>query len=53
VTLREVLGKYLYCKHWLRIFEFRPLRKTFELTRDEVQGEGRKLHNEEAYDMYC
>ena len=33
-------------------FENRVLRKVFELKRDEVTGEWRKLHNKEPYDQY-
>jgi hypothetical protein len=29
------------------------LRRIFGLERDEVRGEGRKLHNEELNDLYC
>jgi len=29
------------------------LRKIFGPNRDEVTGEGRRLHNEELYDLYC
>jgi hypothetical protein len=29
------------------------LRRIFELKRDEVMGECRKLHNEELNDLYC
>jgi len=31
----------------LRVFENRVLRRIFGLTRDEVTGEWRRLHNEE------
>jgi hypothetical protein len=34
------------------VFENRVLRKIFGLTRDEVTGEWRKLHNEELHDLY-
>ena len=37
----------------LRVFENRVLRKIFGPKRDEVTGEGIKLHNEEVTDMYC
>jgi uncharacterized protein (UPF0335 family) len=33
-------------------FENRVLRRIFGLKRDEVTGEGRKLHNEELHDLY-
>jgi hypothetical protein len=39
-------------KHRLRVFESRVLRKIFDLKRDEVTGEWRKLHNEEFRDLY-
>jgi hypothetical protein len=48
-----VFGKYLYYKHWLRVFEVRAPRKTFDPKRDEMQEEVPKLHNEEPYDLYC
>ena len=35
------------------MFENRVLRKIFELKRDEVTGEWRKLHNEEFNNLYC
>jgi hypothetical protein len=34
------------------VFENRVLRKIFEPKRDEVTGEGRRLHNEELYALY-
>ena len=34
------------------MFENRVSRKIFELKRDEVTGEWRKLHNEELNDLY-
>ena len=39
LTLRE--------ERRLRVFENRALRRVFGPKRDEVTGEGRKLHNEE------
>jgi len=45
LTLRE--------EHRLRVFENRLLRRIFGPKRDEVTGEGRKLHNEELNDLYC
>jgi len=36
----------------LRVFENRVLRGIFVAKRDEVTGEGRKLHNEELSDLY-
>jgi len=36
----------------LRVFENRVLRKICGPKRDEVKGEGRKLHNEELNDLY-
>jgi len=53
---------FLYgCETWsltlreerrLRVFENRVLIRVFGLTRVEVTGEWRKLHNEELNDMY-
>jgi hypothetical protein len=43
LTLREV--------HRLRVFENRVLRRIFGPKRDEVNGEWRKLHNEELHDL--
>jgi hypothetical protein len=40
LTLRE--------EHRLRVFENRVLRRIFGPKRDEMTGEWRKLHNEEA-----
>jgi hypothetical protein len=37
----------------LRVFENRMLRRIFGFKRDEVTGEGKKLHNEELNDLYC
>jgi len=34
-------------------FENRVFRRIFELKRDEVTGNWRKLHNEELNDLYC
>jgi hypothetical protein len=36
----------------LRVFENRVLRRIFWPKRDEVTGEGRKLHNEELHNLY-
>jgi hypothetical protein len=36
----------------LRAFENRVLRRIFGRKKDEVTGEGRKLHNEELNDLY-
>jgi len=44
LTLRE--------ERRLRVFENRALRRVFGPKRDEVTGEGRKLHNEELRDLY-
>jgi hypothetical protein len=33
------------------VFENRVLRRIFGPKRDEVTGEGRKLHNEELHDL--
>jgi hypothetical protein len=38
LTIRE--------EHRLRVFENRVLRRIFDLKRDEVAGDLRKLHNE-------
>jgi len=35
------------------VFENRVMRRIFQLKRDEVTGEWRKLHNEELNDVYC
>jgi hypothetical protein len=35
------------------VFENRVLRRICGSQRDEVTGEGRKLHNEELNDLYC
>ena len=35
------------------MFEKRVLRKMFELKRNEVTGEGRRLHNKALNDLYC
>jgi hypothetical protein len=34
------------------VFENRELRKIFGRKRDEVAGEGRRLHNEKLHDLY-
>jgi hypothetical protein len=39
-------------EHRLRVFENRVLRRIFELKRDDVTGEWKKLHNEELRDLY-
>jgi hypothetical protein len=44
LTLRE--------EHRLRVIENRVLRRIFGLTRDEMAGGWRKLHNEELHNMY-
>jgi hypothetical protein len=36
---------------WLRVFEYRVLRRIIGPKRDEVTGEWRKLHNEELNDL--
>jgi hypothetical protein len=43
LTLRE--------GHRPRVFENRVLRRIFGLRRDEVTGDGRKLHNEELHNL--
>jgi len=45
LTLRE--------ERRLRMFENRVLRRIFGPMRDEITGEGRKLHNEEINYLYC
>jgi hypothetical protein len=57
-----ILSEVLYgCETWslklreerrLRVFENRVLRRLFGPKRDEVMGEGRKLHNKELNDLY-
>jgi len=57
-----ILPFVLYgCENWsltlreerrLRVFWNRVLRRIFGPKRDEVTGEGRKLHNEELNDLY-
>ena len=37
----------------LREFENKVLKKIFEIKRDEVAGEWRKLHNAELYALCC
>jgi hypothetical protein len=44
LTLRE--------EHRLRVFEKRVLRRIYGPKRDEVMGEGRKLHNGELHNLY-
>jgi hypothetical protein len=39
-------------EHRLKVFENRVLRRIFGPKRDEVTGEGGKLHNEELCDLY-
>jgi hypothetical protein len=36
----------------LRVFENKVLRRIFGPRRDEVTGDGRRLHNEELNDLY-
>jgi len=58
-----ILSLVLYgCETWsltlreerrLRIVDNRLLRRIFELKRDEVTEEWRRLHNEELNDIYC
>jgi hypothetical protein len=36
----------------LRVFENKVLRSIFGLKRDDITGEGRRLHNEELNDLY-
>ena len=42
----EIWSLTLGEEHRLRVFENRVLRRVFGFKRDEVTGEGRKLHNE-------
>jgi hypothetical protein len=46
------LGLSLREKCRLGAFENRMLRKTFSLRGTRQQGEWRRLHNEEVYDLY-
>jgi hypothetical protein len=39
-------------EHRLRVFQNRVLRKVFGPKRDEVMGEGRKLHTGELHNLY-
>jgi hypothetical protein len=34
------------------VFEKRVLRRIIGPKKDEITGEGRRLHNEELYDLY-
>jgi hypothetical protein len=36
----------------LRVFESRVLSRIFDLKREEVTGDWRKLHNEELHNLY-
>jgi len=45
LTLRE--------ERWLRVIENRMLRRIFELKRNDVTVELRKLHDEELNELYC
>jgi hypothetical protein len=38
--------------HWLKLSDYRVLRKILEPERDEATGEWRRLHNIELYDLY-
>jgi hypothetical protein len=53
VVLYECETWYLMLReeHSLRVFENRVLRRVFGPKRDEVMGEGRKLHNEEINNL--
>jgi len=46
IRCRTVLP-YIKCR--LKVFEKGVLRRIFELKRDEVTGEKKKLHNEELH----
>jgi ribosomal protein L10 len=37
----------------LRVFKNRVLRRIFELKRDELTGDSRKMHNEELHNLHC
>jgi hypothetical protein len=39
-------------EHRLRIFENRVLGRIFGPKKDDMTGQGRKLHNEELRDIY-
>jgi hypothetical protein len=39
-------------EHRLKVFDNRALRRIFEPKRDEVTGEGRKVHNEKLHNLY-
>jgi hypothetical protein len=39
-------------KHWLRVFEKSLVRKVLWPMREDVTGQGRKLHNDELHCMY-
>jgi hypothetical protein len=47
------LGLSLRKESRLRVFKNRVLRRIFGSKRDEVTGEGRRLHSEELPDLYC
>jgi hypothetical protein len=49
----KLLSKTLKEEHGVRVFENRVLRRIFRPRRDEVTGDGRKLHNEELHNLYC
>jgi len=49
----EIMMTPLREERRLRVFENRVLRRIFGPKRDEVKGDGRKLHNEELNDLYC
>jgi hypothetical protein len=49
---RETWSVKLREAHSLRVFENRVLRRIFELNRDKVTGDWRKLHNEELRNLY-
>jgi hypothetical protein len=34
------------------VFENRMMRKIFELKKDEITGQWRRLHSEELHDLY-
>jgi hypothetical protein len=40
-------------EHRLRVFENRVLRRIFGPKREEVEGDWRRLHNEELHNLYA
>jgi hypothetical protein len=48
----ETLSLTLKGEHRLKVCENRVLRRLFGVTRDEMVGDWRKLHNEEFHNLY-